>query len=133
MAASNCIQCDVAIVGSGFSGAIIANELSQKGIKVVILEAGPGVPPNINDYMARFFKSPAKVPESAYPPDLFAAPEKMAAGRPTSLMLGANWNDPKQSYLVQKGPRPFTSTYERLSGGTSHWRHLRLRSSRHHP
>jgi glucose dehydrogenase len=127
MAASNCMQCDVAIVGSGFAGALIANELSQKGIKVVILEAGPGVPPNINDYMARFFKSPAKVPESAYPPDLFAAPEKMAAGRPTSLMLGANWNDPKQSYLVQKGPRPFTSTYERLSGGTSHWLGTSLR------
>ena len=127
MAASNCIQCDVAIVGSGFSGAIIANELSQKGIKVVILEAGPGVPPNINDYMARFFKSPAKVPESAYPPDLFAKPEKMAAGRPTSLMLGPTWNDPKESYLVQKGPRPFTSTYERLSGGTSHWLGTSLR------
>jgi glucose dehydrogenase len=127
MAASNCIECDVAIVGSGFAGAIVANELSQKGIKVVILEAGPGVPPNINDYMARFFKSPAKVPESAYPPALFAKPDKMAAGRPTSLMLGASWNDPKESYLVQKGPRPFTSTYERLSGGTSHWLGTSLR------
>ena len=40
MAANNCIKCDVAIVGSGFAGALIANELSQKGIKVVILEAG---------------------------------------------------------------------------------------------
>jgi glucose dehydrogenase len=127
MAASNCIECDVAIVGSGFAGAIVANELSQKGIKVVILEAGPGVPPNINDYMARFFKSPAKVPESAFPPALFAKPDKMAAGRPTSLMLGASWNDPKESYLVQKGPRPFTSTYERLSGGTSHWLGTSLR------
>src|ERR1700691_975417 len=97
---ASCMTCDVAIVGSGFSGAIIANELSQKGIKVIILEAGPGVTPNINDYMKRFYTANAKVPESAFPPDLKAKPEKMAAGRPTSLMLGANWNDPKQSYLV---------------------------------
>jgi glucose dehydrogenase len=127
MAASNCMTCDVAIVGSGFSGAMIANELSQKGIKVIILEAGPGVTPNINDYMKRFYTANAKVPESAYPPDMLGNPEKLAAGRPTSLMLGATWNDPKQSYLVQKGPRPFTSTYERLAGGTSHWLGTSLR------
>jgi choline dehydrogenase-like flavoprotein len=128
MAASNCVQCDVAIVGSGFAGAMIANELSQKGIKVVILEAGPGVQPNINDYMKRFYTASAKVPESAYPPALFGDPGKLAAGRPTTLMLGPdNWQDPKQSYLIQKGPRPFTSTYERLAGGTSHWLGTSLR------
>ena len=128
MTANNCMQCDVAIVGSGFAGALIANELSQKGIKVIILEAGPGVPPNINGYMKRFYNSPAKVPESAYPPELFGDPGKLAAGRPTSLTLDAsNWKDPKQSYLVQKGPRPFTSTYERVAGGTSHWLGTSLR------
>jgi glucose dehydrogenase len=126
--ADNCINCDVAIVGSGFAGSLIANELSKKGIKVVILEAGPGVPPNINGYMKRFYTASVKVPESAYPPELFGAPEKLAAGRPTSATLGAtNWNDPKQSYLVQKGPRPFTSTYERVAGGTSHWLGTSLR------
>jgi choline dehydrogenase-like flavoprotein len=126
--ADNCINCDVAIVGSGFAGSLIANELSRKGIKVVILEAGPGVPPNINGYMKRFYTASVKVPESAYPPELFGAPEKLAAGRPTSATLGAaSWNDPKQSYLVQKGPRPFTSTYERLAGGTSHWLGTSLR------
>jgi glucose dehydrogenase len=128
MVASNCLQCDVAIVGSGFAGALIANELSQKGIKVIILEAGPGVQPNINDYMKRFYTASAKVPESAYPPALFGDPGKLAAGRPTTLMLGAdNWQDPKQSYLIQKGPRPFTSTYERLAGGTAHWLGTSLR------
>jgi choline dehydrogenase-like flavoprotein len=128
MAASNCMQCDVAIVGSGFAGALIANELSEKGIKVIILEAGPGVPPNINGYMKRFYTASAKVPESAYPPELFVDPGKQAAGRPTSLMLDAsNWQDPKQSYLIQKGPRPFTSTYERVAGGTSHWLGTSLR------
>jgi glucose dehydrogenase len=127
MVAGNCMQCDVAIVGSGFAGALIANELSQKGIKVIILEAGAGVQPNINNYMKRFYTTTAKVPESAFPPALFGDPDKLAAGRPTSLMLGDNWQDPKQSYLVQKGPRPFTSTYERLAGGTAHWLGTSLR------
>ena len=136
MAANTCMQCDVAIVGSGFAGALIANELSQKGIKVVVLEAGPGVPPNINDYMKQFYKAAAKVPESPFPPKLklkdtdvkLRDPAKVAAGRPTVLSLAAvNWKDPEQSYLIQKGPRPFTSTYERVAGGTSHWLGTSLR------
>ena len=132
--ADNCIKCDVAIVGSGFAGALIANELSQKGISVVILEAGPGIPPNINDYMKRFYKADAKVPESPYPPELADSkgnlrdPAKVAAGRPTVLTLNAsNWKDPKQAYLIQNGPRPFTSTYDRVAGGTSHWLGTSLR------
>jgi glucose dehydrogenase len=132
--ADTCIKCDVAIVGSGFSGALIANELSQKGIRVVILEAGPGITPNINDYMARFYKAAAKVPESPYPPKLSDSkgelidPANVAAGRPTVLSLDpSKWNRPEKSYLVQKGPAPFPSTYERVAGGTSHWLGTSLR------
>ena len=132
--ADNCILCDVAIVGSGFAGALIANELSQNGVSVVILEAGPGIPPNINDYMKRFYKANAKVPESPFPPELtdsdgnLVDPAKLAAGRPTVLTLSpTNWKDPKQAYLVQTGRRPFTSTYERVAGGTSHWLGTSLR------
>src|SRR5271168_2664682 len=100
-----CTNCDVAIVGSGFAGSLIANELSQKGIKVVILEAGAGVPPNINDYMKTFYNASAKVPESPYPPKLklkdtdpkLLDPAKVAAGRPTVLTLASfNWKDPGQ-------------------------------------
>jgi glucose dehydrogenase len=127
--ADTIIECDVAIVGSGFAGSLIANELSKniKGIRVVILEAGPGVPPNINDYMKNFYEAGAKVPESPYP-DLTADPATVAAGRPTALMLGSKeWQDPKVAYLDQttddptKKTMPFKSTYERLAGGTSHW------------
>jgi choline dehydrogenase-like flavoprotein len=135
--ADNCITCDVAIVGSGFAGALIANELSQKGISVVILEAGPGVPPNINDYMRRFYMANAKVPESPYPPDLVDSndnlidPAKVAAGRPTVRTLRtstfSNWKDPHLAYLIQTGPHPFASTYDRVGGGTSHWLGTSLR------
>src|SRR5262249_59874146 len=78
--------------------------------------------------MDRFLMTTAKVPESPYPPELFTGnkltdPGTINAGRPTVLSLGANgkfgdWQDPKQSYLIQKGPLPFASTYERVNGGT---------------
>ena len=64
---------DVVIVGSGFAGALIANELAKLGKRVVILEAGDGIPPNINDYMERFYKAEDKVPESPYPPSFTTA------------------------------------------------------------
>jgi choline dehydrogenase-like flavoprotein len=121
--ADTCIECDVAIVGSGFAGSLIAKELSRQRIKVVILEAGAGVQPNINSYMRSFYKASAKVPESPYPPGLASAPSAVVAGRPTALMLSAsNWNKPELAYLDQEGSTlPFKSTYERLAGGTSHW------------
>jgi choline dehydrogenase-like flavoprotein len=129
------IDFDVAIVGSGFAGAVIAYELAKKNKKVVILEAGAGIPSDINKYMQRFYTSRAKVPESPYTPALFAEndqlqdpksqlqdPKDLSAGRPTVLTLSAQkWKDEHQSYLIQKGPQPFASTYDRVAGGTSHW------------
>jgi choline dehydrogenase-like flavoprotein len=135
MAAESCTECDVAIVGSGFAGALIAKELNKdrdNPVKVVILEAGAGIPPNINDYMERFYTARFKVPESPYTPEVVDAgdnlidPGKVNAGRPTALSLlpkgsFGDWTDPKKSYLIQKGPRPFASTYDRVAGGTQHW------------
>jgi len=119
---------DVAIVGSGFAGALIANELGKGRRRVIIVEAGEGIPPNINKYMSRFYSATAKVPESPYTPEIFGRDRKLidpatvAAGRPTVVSLGAkNWREPKEAYLIQTGPRPFGSTYDRVAGGTSHW------------
>src|SRR5262245_6237896 len=122
---------DVAIVGSGFAGALIANELGKGRRRVIVFEAGAGVPPNINAYMRRFYSASAKVPESPYTPDIFGEnglsdPNKVNAGLPTVLSLNpkgrfGDWTDPKQAYLIQTGPRPFASTYDRVAGGTSHW------------
>jgi choline dehydrogenase-like flavoprotein len=143
--ADECKRYDVAIVGSGVAGALIAKYLAARGKKVVILEAGAKIPPNINDYMERFFTATFKVPESPYTPALFspedstllsklADPGTVNAGRPTVLSLSPDkWKDPKKSYLVQgqkDGDQPFASTYERVAGGTStHWLGTSLRFS----
>ena len=78
---------DVAIVGSGFAGALIAHELGKGRKNVIILEAGAGVPPNFNAYMRRFYSAAAKVPESPYTPEIFGPDglsnqAKASPGRP---------------------------------------------------
>src|SRR5215831_4887742 len=109
---------DVLIVGSGIAGVLIARQLGRSGKKVLILEAGEALPPDINGYMNTFLAAKAKVPESPYPPALFGAtgltnPSAVNAGRPTVLSLQpkgsefGDWTDPKQAYLIQKGPLAF--------------------------
>src|SRR5262249_38361660 len=115
---------------------LIAKELNRdpkKPVKVVILEAGARIPPNINDYMERFYTARFKEPESPYTPEILDAdgnlidPSKVNAGRPTVMSLlpkgggFGDWTEPKQSYLSQKGPLQFASTYDRAAGGTSDW------------
>ena len=73
---------DAVIVGSGISGALIAKMLGQANKEVLILEAGDGVPPDINGYMDRFFSATAKVPESPYPPELFTGAKVSRIRRP---------------------------------------------------
>jgi len=120
---------DVVIVGSGVAGALMAKQLGIAGKKVVMLEAGEELPADINAYMNRFLLAKDKVPESPYPPDLFADPATINAGRPNVLTtLSFNWKDPKKAYLIQKGPLAFGSTYERINGGTArHWLGTSLR------
>jgi choline dehydrogenase-like flavoprotein len=134
---------DAVIVGSGFAGALIAHHLGKNKKQVLILEAGAGVPTNINKYLQRFYTSSAKVPESPYTPELFDGNGKLVdpgtvnAGRPSVLTLGpaskdgkpafGDWKDPHQAYLIQTGPRPFASNYDRVAGGTQHWLGTSLR------
>lgn len=128
---------DVVIVGAGISGAMIAKQLGLAGKKVLILESGEGLPPNVNNFMQRFYLSTAKVPESPYPPELFnppgsnqlTDPSTQNAARASVLSLNADtWKNPKISYLIQDGPNAFGSTYERVAGGTMrHWLGTSLR------
>jgi choline dehydrogenase-like flavoprotein len=136
MSAAQNSSFDVVIVGAGVSGAMIAKQLGRAGKKVLILESGAGLPPNINDFVERFYTALAKVPEIPYTPNLFNPqgsanlqdPTLMNAPRPSVLTLGSNWKMPNQSYLIQDGPLAFGSTYERVAGGTMrHWLGTSLR------
>lgn len=128
---------DVVIVGAGAAGSLIANELGRAGRRVLVLESGAPNPPNINEFLQRFYTATAKVPEAPYPPEIVSPPGSAAvadpgglnAPRPTVLSLSkAAWQDPSQSYLIQRGRLPFASTYERVGGGTArHWLGTSLR------
>lgn len=99
------IECEVIVVGSGISGALLAAKLASAGIKVAILEAGA----NVDRAAARrrFWNAAVRVPECPYPP----RPE---AEHPIS-------NDPDYWYR-QDGPNKFKSTYLKVVGGTTwHW------------
>lgn len=99
-------DCDVAIVGSGISGALIAWTLAKAGVKVIILEAGPTVN-RVQGLSHAFATNVVSTPDAAYPQHPWA---------PTPAVL-----DPR-NYLVQTGPDLFVSNYERVVGGTTwHW------------
>lgn len=137
---------DVVIVGAGIAGCLVARELARRGKSVLILEAGPETPPtNRETYLENFYLAAAKTPESPYPP--LAGSNPAAEPNPRATVadtFGSNvepgWEervgqdpdafiyDPAKSYLLQKGPHPFASTYERVAGGTTwHWLGTSLR------
>jgi glucose dehydrogenase len=124
-------QYDVVIVGGGWAGSTLAYRLGTEGKKVLILEAGiPLQSDNRQDFLETFFLAMAKTPESPYAQN-YNAPRpsvldiKQIAG--TAVPPKVNSKDvqasiDKEGYFIQKGPMPFGSTYERLTGGTSwHW------------
>ncbi len=112
MPQSTGFDCDVAIVGSGIAGALVGWKLAQAGAKVVILDSGPTV--NRVEGLALAFSSMASsVPDATY---------KMNPWAPKPATLDPN------NYLVQTGPDPFVSNYERVVGGTTwHWLGTALR------
>ena len=87
-------QYDVVIVGAGIAGSIIASELAAAGKRVLILDAGQGVPDNRGQYMDNFYLSNAKTPESPYPP-LGRLPGREATPRATIAGLNV-WTDPEE-------------------------------------
>jgi choline dehydrogenase-like flavoprotein len=119
-AAASEVVYDAVIVGAGVSGAIIANELSRAGKRVLILEAGPGDDITLRgyeEYLTRFYSSVSKHNQSPYP-------QNPQAPIPTSI--DARKIPPGEtdgsSYLVQRGPFSTDTTYTRVFGGTTmHW------------
>lgn len=114
----NSTEYDVVIVGSGFSGAILAERLARAGLGVLVLEAGKPRDGR-QEHMQRFYKAAAKVPESPWPHAI------MADSPGTLDTVFPSWKDGSSNYLHQNGPLPFSSTYERIEGGTgNHWQGL---------
>jgi len=102
---------DVVIVGSGVSGSLVAARLASRGVKVLVLEAGPRV--QRQAALAKYHASPIKIPECAYPNAPYA-PHPEA--------------DKPDGHYLQNGPDKFDSTYLRVVGGTTwHWLGTALR------
>ena len=115
------LSCDVAIVGAGIAGAILARRLAECGVDVVVLEAGEAVGLTWEDYQAnirQFLAAPAKVPNAAWP-------NSPAAPSPNVLDIRSvppGGPPGTAGYFVQMGPIPFGSDYQRSRGGTTlHW------------
>ncbi|MEI6098385.1 MAG: GMC family oxidoreductase [Alphaproteobacteria bacterium] len=117
---------DAVVIGSGVSGALIAKSLGQKGLKVLVVEAGSGNDITVADYeenVFRFYGAANKDNNSAY-----ANPRNAPMPRDfeTVRLHDGQIND--HGYLVQKGPFEIDSTYTRVLGGTTrHWEGKALR------
>lgn len=103
MEIEDALDCDVAIVGSGIAGALIAWSLARAGVKVIVLEAGPAVN-RAQGLNHAFSGAIVSTPDATYPQHPWA---------PTPATL-----DPT-NYLVQTGPDLFLSNYERVVGSTT--------------
>ncbi|MGY9047437.1 dehydrogenase [Puniceibacterium antarcticum] len=117
---------DVAIVGSGVSGALIAKTLGALGLKVLVVEAGPGEDVTIGEYtksVERFYSAVSKDNNAPYAHSRNAP---MPRDYDAVKLRDSQPND--RGYLVQNGPFEIDSTYSRVLGGTTrHWEAKALR------
>ena len=117
---------DAVIVGSGVSGAIVANELSREGFRVLVLEAGPGgelTTGGYESYLNRFYEAAGKDSNSP-----FAENPNASMPRPAHVHALRPGEPDDSSYIVQNGPFPVDGTYVRTLGGTTmHWEAKALR------
>jgi choline dehydrogenase-like flavoprotein len=111
---------DAVIVGSGIAGAIIANELSQAGKRVLVIEAGTGTDRSIagyEAYLTHFYRAASKDNQSPFPKNANVPTPRGAGLR----KLSPGEVDPS-SYVVQAGPYVSDANYTRVFGGTTmHW------------
>jgi glucose dehydrogenase len=141
------LDCDVVIVGAGVAGALAAWKLGSLGIKVIVLEAGPGSQDlaarqgYVNNYKMSGAPYPLR-PAALKNNDSFTTStnyyQEQPAARPMQGPMGSSVdvNDPTDPFaefniissdVVGKGDW-FQSNYERQSGGSSwHWLGTSLR------
>lgn len=122
---------DVAIVGSGIAGAVMAKTLTDAGKRVLLLDAGSESGMSLGGeqayrnqmvYLDKFYKATAKTPNSPYPNSPNAPSSDVLDVVPVEQM------DHHSGYFVQKGPLPFGSDNWVGPGGTTqHWLGTTLR------
>jgi choline dehydrogenase-like flavoprotein len=111
---------DVVVVGSGVSGAIVAEQLSRAGKRVLVIDAAADEDRSLKgyeEYLSRFYAAASKDNQSPYP-------HNPNAPMPRSTDANRIWpGQPDTSaYLVQNGPFATDTTYTRVLGGTTmHW------------
>jgi choline dehydrogenase-like flavoprotein len=119
-AAASEVVYDAVIVGGGISGAIIANELSRAGNRVLMLEAGPGddiTQEGYEQYLNRFYEAASKDNQAPYAENPNAP---MPRGYDARKIRPGETDS--SAYVVQKGPFSTDTTYTRVFGGTTmHW------------
>lgn len=125
IAASDVVY-DAVVVGSGVSGAIVAQRLGRSGFRVLVLEAGDGGDMSLHEYdelLATFYAAPVKDNNSPY-----ALNPNAPMPRSTDLRKLTPGTSDSTGYLVQNGPFAVDSTYTRVVGGTTmHWEGKALR------
>lgn len=107
---------DVAIVGAGVAGAMIAARLARHGLSVLLLDAGPelgggtGLHNPRLSAVGRFAASAARLPHDPYQD---AAADAFARSPRVN-------DDPQTGHYLQATPStPFKSTYQRVLGGST--------------
>ena len=111
-AAAASIEYDTIVVGSGVSGAIVARSLAEKGLRVLVVEAGPGDELSVADYesyLTRFYGAAAKDNNAAYEVN----PNAPMPRSPDVRRLQPGHPD-STGYLIQNGPYEMDSTYTRV-------------------
>jgi len=140
---SEAFDCDVVIVGAGVAGALLAWKLGSAGVKVIVLESGPG---NQNLAQRQSYVDQFKMSGAPYPLrpaalknyDFFTNTtnyyEEQPVPRPAQGPMGTE-NDPEpfgEYDIISKDIATrgdwFQSNYERqLGGATWHWLGTALR------
>src|SRR5271166_3154360 len=120
---------DAVIVGSGISGAILAEALTSKGHHVLILEAGLGrdlSQHGYQRYLETFYSNPNRDNNSPFPRNPNA---EMPRGPDLRKLAPGQTNT--EAYWVQSGPYVSDSVYARVLGGTTvHWEGKTIRMLR---
>ncbi|MFD7013174.1 GMC oxidoreductase [Streptomyces sp. NPDC059928] len=108
---------DVIVVGAGVAGSLVAHRLGRLGRRVLVLEAGAGVPGDHEpsaDPLTTYLTAAAKVPSSPYRAHPVAPWPEVTDLSGTDGTPGFR----ASGHLRQDGPLPYASGYVRVNGGT---------------